>query len=158
MKIGLYLFAGLGLIPACWAEIAPVEGLWESTGEIPLEQKNMYQQMPPEALKQMQKSGMKIDPQAGTMTMSYCLNKEKLSQWHQMGKNSQQKCDKPQISNSGNTVTMDMVCHPPQAGKMHSVIQFNAARDQYQYTHTITSAQGVMTMRGHAKRLGHCKQ
>ena len=157
MKYALLTMASIALMNSCFAEITPTEGLWESTGEIPAEQKDMFQKMPPEAMKQMQKNGMRIDPQAGTMTVSYCLNKDKISQWHQMGQKPQQNCDKPQISNNGNTVTMDITCHKPHASKMHSVIQFNAAHDQYQYTHLIESDQHSMTMRGHAKRIGDCK-
>ncbi|WP_027467787.1 DUF3617 domain-containing protein [Deefgea rivuli] len=141
----------------CNAALNPQLGLWESTSEIPAEQKAMFQQMKPEALQQMQKSGMKIDPKAGTMSMTFCINKEQLNQWHQMGQKPQQHCDKPQISDNGNIVTMDMVCSKPHPSKMHSTIQFNDARDAYQYQHLIKTENHSMTLRGSAKRIGDCK-
>lgn len=149
----------IGLVSSsyCHAALNPQLGLWESTSEIPADQKAMFQHMNPEALKQMQQSGMKIDPKAGTMSMTFCLDKEKLGQWHQMGQKSQQHCDKPQISDKGNTVTMDMLCSQPHPSKMHSVIEFNSARDAYQYQHLIESEKHSMTLRGSAKRIGDCK-
>ncbi len=35
---------------SCYAALNPQIGLWESTSEIPAEQKAMFQNMPPEAL------------------------------------------------------------------------------------------------------------
>ncbi len=141
----------------CFAAINPQAGLWESSSEIPAAQKATYQQLPPEALQQMQKSGMKINLKAGTMTTTFCINKEQLSDWHQMGQKPQQHCEKPQISDSGNVVKMNMVCHKPHASKMQSTITFNSTRDAYQFEHLITTDQHAMTMRGSAKRLGDCK-
>lgn len=144
------------LSSACYAALNPQLGLWESTSAIPAEQKAMFQQMKPEALQSMQKSGIKIDPKAGTMSMTFCLDKEKLGQWHQIGQKPQTHCDKPQISDNGNVVTMDMVCGQPHPSKMHSVIQFNAARDAYQYQHVIETEKHSMTLSGNAKRIGDC--
>ena len=140
-----------------FAALSPQLGLWESTSEIPAEQKAMFQKMPPEALKQMQQSGMKVNLSAGTMSNTFCISKEHIADWHQMGQQPQQNCEKQQISDSGNVVKLNMVCRKPHASKMQSVITFNAARDAYQFEHLIQSEQHAMTLRGTAKRIGNCK-
>ncbi|MGL4996753.1 MAG: DUF3617 domain-containing protein, partial [Deefgea sp.] len=91
------------------------------------------------------------------MTSTFCIKKEQLADWHQMGQKPPQHCDKPQISDSGNVVKMNMVCKKPHASKMQSVITFNAARDAYQFEHLIHSDNQATTMRGSAKRIGDCK-
>lgn len=136
---------------------SPQPGLWETTSQIPSEQKAMFQKMPPEALKQMQKSGLTINLKAGTMSNTFCIRPDRINDWQQQGQTSQQDCDKPQISDSGNIVRMNMVCKKPQPSKMQSVITFNAARDAYQFEHNIQSEQHSMTVRGNAKRIGDCK-
>ncbi|MBM9888480.1 MULTISPECIES: DUF3617 domain-containing protein [Deefgea] len=159
LKTYLSLLAIIGSLSwnTSYAALTPQLGLWESTSEIPAEQKAMFQKMPPEAFKQMQQSGMKVNLSAGTISNTFCINQEQLSNWHQMGQKSAQQCDKPQISDSGNVVKMNMVCHQPHPSKMQSIITFNAARDAYQFEHLIQSEQHSMTLRGRAKRLGDCK-
>lgn len=159
LKVSIQSIAALAFwsCSTCYAALNPQIGQWESTSEIPAEQKAMFQNMPPEALQQMQKSGMKVDPKAGTMTSTFCIKEEQLADWHQMGQKPQQNCEKPQISDSGNVVKMNMVCKKPHASKMQSIITFNSARDAYQFEHHIQSENHAMTMRGRAKRIGNCK-
>ncbi|AMC36209.1 hypothetical protein VN23_17255 [Janthinobacterium sp. B9-8] len=139
------------------AELMPQIGQWEITSEMPPEQKAAMSKMTPEMLKQMQQGNMRFDTKAGTMIMSTCLSKDKLGTWQQMGQKPPQHCDAPKINYSGNTVTMDMQCRQPQASTMHSVIQFSAARDSYQYQHQIQAQGKTMVLKGSAKRLGNCK-
>ncbi len=139
------------------AEIMPQVGQWEIISEMPPEQKAMMSKMKPDMLKQMQQPNMRFDTKTGTMTMSTCLSKEQLGKWHQMGQKPQQNCDAPKISNTGNTVTMDMQCHKPRASTLHSVIQFSPARDSYQYEHTIQAESKTMLLKGNARRIGDCK-
>jgi hypothetical protein len=139
------------------AEIMPQVGQWEIISEMPPEQKAMMSKMKPDMLKQMQQPNMHFDIKAGKMTISSCLSKEQLGKWQQMGQKPQQHCDTPKISNSGNTVTMDMQCHKPQASTLHSVIQFSPTRDSYQYEHTIQAEGKTMLLKGNARRIGDCK-
>jgi Protein of unknown function (DUF3617) len=139
------------------AELMPQIGQWEITSDMLAEQKAMMSQMKPEMLKKMQQPNMRFDPKAGTITMSICLSKDKLSKWQEMGHKPQQNCDSPKVSNNGNTVIMDMQCRQPHASTMHSVIQFSPARDSYQYEHQIMAQGKTMIIKGSAKRLGDCK-
>jgi hypothetical protein len=139
------------------AELMPQIGQWEVVSEMPAEQKAMFSKMKPEHIKQMQQPGMHFDPKAGTMTMSLCLSKEKMGNWQQMGQKPSQNCEPPKVSNSGNTLTMDMQCRQPHAATIHSVIQFSPARDSYQYEHQILAQGKTMVLKGSARRLGECK-
>ncbi|STR44684.1 uncharacterized protein DUF3617 [Iodobacter fluviatilis] len=135
----------------------PQLGQWEITSEMLPEQKAMMSQMKPEMLKQMQQPNMRFDPKAGNIIMSSCLSKDKEASWQLMVHKQQKNCDMPKISNSGNTVIMDMQCHQPQPSAMHSVIQFSPARDSYQFEHQIKAQDKTMTVKGSARRLGDCK-
>ncbi|MCX7206557.1 MAG: DUF3617 family protein [Proteobacteria bacterium] len=151
-----YALALLSSISAA-AELMPQLGQWEIISAMPPEQKAMMNKMKPDMLKQMQQPNMRFDTKAGTMIMSTCLSKEQLGKWQHMGQKAQQNCDAPKISNSGNTVTMDMQCYKPQASTMHSVIQFSSARDSYQYEHKIQAEGKTMLLKGNARRTGDCK-
>ncbi|MDW5416282.1 DUF3617 family protein [Iodobacter sp. CM08] len=139
------------------AELMPQAGQWEVVSEMPAEQKAMFSKMKPEQIKQMQQPSMHFDPKAGTITMSLCLSKEKMGSWQQMGQKPSQNCEPPKVSNSGNTVSMDMQCRQPHAATIHSVIQFSPARDSYQYEHQIQAQGKSMALKGSARRLGECK-
>ncbi|WP_348945423.1 DUF3617 family protein [Chitinibacter sp. FCG-7] len=139
------------------ADIRPMEGRWAITSSLPEAQRAAMVKMPPEAMQQMRKQGMEIDAKAGTMTVTQCLDRAKLEQWHQMGQEPNTKCEKPKIVQQGNTVTMDMKCSQPRAATMHSVITFSNQRDQYQFEHLIKAEGQEMRMKGHAKRTGACQ-
>ncbi|KAF0812162.1 hypothetical protein IGB42_03440 [Andreprevotia sp. IGB-42] len=140
--------------------LMPSEGKWAITSQMMPEQKAAMANLDATSLAMMKQRGMEIDPKAGTMTMSMCLNKQNIDKWHDAGEASrakgEQKCDDPKYSVTGNTLTMDMKCNKPEATIMHSVFQFNAAHDGYSFEHNITTARQQMQMKGSAKKIGPC--
>ncbi|MBE9608731.1 DUF3617 domain-containing protein [Chitinilyticum piscinae] len=138
--------------------IMPALGQWQVTTDMPPDQKAAMQQMDEQARKAMQQRGMSIDPKAGTMTMTLCLNQQTIHDWNRMGKEhaAQTRCDPPAYSTSGNTLTMDMRCSKPRAMSMHAVYQFSPARDAYTFEQQMQSEGRSMTMKGKARRSGDC--
>ncbi|WP_035059200.1 DUF3617 domain-containing protein [Andreprevotia chitinilytica] len=146
--------------------LMPSEGQWAITTEMPPEQKAAMSKMDARTQAAMKQHGMSIDPQAGTMTMTMCLNKENINKWHEAGEarraqsaanaKSERQCDAPKYNVSGNTLTMDMKCTKPEQMSMHSVFQFNSAKDSYTFEHQITTPKREMHIKGSARKIGSC--
>ncbi|TJZ65002.1 DUF3617 domain-containing protein [Chitiniphilus eburneus] len=137
--------------------LIPTLGKWEITTELSPEQRAAFKDMSPEVLARIKKNGANIDPKAGTLSASFCLNQATLNAWQEgQGLDKQAKCDAPRYSVSGNTLTTDIRCAEPEPSTVHSVINFNAARDAYTFENQITSASVKNAVRGKARRLGEC--
>ena len=160
----LILLSALGCFTSAVAAerppMMPTEGKWAITSEMPPEQRAAMAKMDPKVQAMMKQRGMDIDIQAGTTTMTMCLNKQNMDKWHNAGEARQGKmehqCDDPKYSVSGNTLTMDLKCSKPEPTTTHSVFQFNAAHDGYTYEHDITTPKRHLHLKGSAHRVGSC--
>ncbi|WP_373975805.1 DUF3617 domain-containing protein [Chitinibacter sp. SCUT-21] len=137
--------------------LQPKAGLWQIQTELPTEQKAAMAKMQNKMTVQSRQNGMSFDAQTGIMTLTQCLDAEKIQHWHQLSQDPRQHCAEPKIVQQGLRFTVDVTCTQPKPATVHSEIDLSANREQYQFTHLIKSEGKQMQLKGVAKRIGDCQ-
>lgn len=162
--------------------IQPQLGKWSMTTKMPGRMPSGMTASMAARMKQLH--GVEMDPKAGTMTRTYCLNKANLDRWQEFGwprhrgfgrgygamvgpqpgmgasqgRIANRSCGEPKYSSAGNALVVDRICSGPKTIAIHTVYTFSPQRDSYTFEQTVKMDGQELErhMTGSAKRVGGC--
>lgn len=118
-------------------------GLWQATSQMNFTKGGP--QIPPEALAEMQKRGIKLPDWSAPHTYTHCVTPEEAAKWDHPQFDANGKCQKQKSSWSGNTFHGEFTCKSAE-GIMHTTVDAVTSGD--------TAYAGKMHSEGNNPQLG----